>query len=184
MIRSTLAAGFALAIIAAPAAAQCDTDNEYMDVVRQQAIAAGSTFGEEGYSLVQVLCGSLNEDAESAYDTSIGQGSEVAWVAVCDQDCDDIDLRLFDNRGNLLASDTEVDDFPIVTYGPGGAMTGMKIEVGMYSCSVEPCYYAIAMFSRGEQEGEAGWAPVRQSEGSLSERFVGINFRLPFVQDR
>lgn len=184
MTRAMLLAGITLAFVAASASAQCDTSNEYMDVVRQQAITAGSVYGDAGYSLVDVLCGSLNEDAEKGYETSIGQGSEVAWVAVCDQDCDDIDLRLFDNRNNLLASDTEVDDFPIVTYGPGGAMTGMKIEVGMYSCSNEPCYYAIAMFSKG-QEGEALAAtPVVRSEASLAETYLGINFRLPFLQDR
>lgn len=184
MIRSTLAAGFALALIAAPVTAQCDTDNEYMAVVRVQAIAAGEIYEDEGYSLVDVLCGSLNEDATRGYDTSIAAGRSVAYVAVCDQDCDDIDLRLYDSRGNEVASDIEPDDYPIVVWGPGSAQDGMKIEVGMYSCSVEPCYYAIAMFSKGEQEGEAVTLPVRLSGPSLSEAHLDINFRLPFLQDR
>ena len=170
MRRAPLLAVLGLIFVAAPVSAQCDTDNEYMDVVRSQAIAAGAAYGAEGYELVDVLCGSLNEDGEERYTTSVGAGKDIAYIAVCDQDCDDIDLRLYNSSGREVAADIEPDDFPIVVYSSRNGESGMEIEVGMYSCSVEPCYYAIAMFSRGEQTPTETPAPAEKKRPLLEKR--------------
>ncbi|MGD1897265.1 MAG: hypothetical protein ACFB16_09990 [Phormidesmis sp.] len=52
--------------------------------------------------------------------------------ARCDEDCSDIDLFLYDDRGTLVDSDDAVDAFPIVT-APNDGM--FVIEITMPACS-------------------------------------------------
>ncbi|MGD2071820.1 MAG: hypothetical protein PVI57_24355 [Gemmatimonadota bacterium] len=130
------------------AAQRCDTDNEYMELVRQQAVAAGDSFADAGYRVADMICGSLNEGGEGWFDTRMAVGHRIAFVAVCDQDCSDIDLSLY--AGDLLiAEDVLQDDVPVIEIGPAVEGTDFRLKVSMYQCSTEPCYFGIAMFSDG-----------------------------------
>jgi len=52
--------------------------------------------------------------------------------ALCDTDCQDIDLFLYNEQGTLVDSDDAVDAFPIVTAPYDGAFT---LEITMPACS-------------------------------------------------
>lgn len=146
MFRSAILVATIALLQPAAAAAQCHASNDYMDVVRAQAIFAGAAYAADGYELVDVLCGTLREGRDATYSTTVGAGSQVAYVAVCDQDCGDIDLRLL-GGGSVLEQDLELDAWPIISYRSRRRQS-LRLEVSMYSCSVEPCYFAVAMFSR------------------------------------
>ena len=77
-------------------------------------------------------------------------GYEYRIVGVCDRDCTDLDIRLFDGSGGLIIEDTSTSSQPIVGVIPstGGAF---NIQVNMYACTVAPCYYAIALYARPHQ---------------------------------
>ena len=64
---------------------------------------------------------------------------------MCDGDCSDMDLTLFDPGGTQLASDLATDDVSIVRTRPGRAGT-YSVAVQMAGCSVDPCSYAIQAF--------------------------------------
>ena len=64
-------------------------------------------------------------------------------VGVCDQDCSDVDLFLYDATGTLVDSDQLDDDVPIVSVPGAGRYSA---EVVMYECSTEVCYYGAALF--------------------------------------
>ncbi len=92
--------------------------------------------------------GSLEEgDSETLGFTAEGPGSFTV-LGVCDSDCTDIDLTLYDMDGNEIDTDVEVDDFPIVRTGrlASGVRQRFQIEVSMFDCSVTPCRYAVAIF--------------------------------------
>lgn len=149
-IRLALLASLAVALLlpAALSAQSCDIQNQYTDLVREQAVAASGTYAQSGYALSDFFCGSLNEDGEGWLDTDISDGTRVAYVAVCDQDCSDIDLALY--AGDvLIAQDVLQDDVPIVEIGPGVSSTNFRLKVTMYACSTEPCYFGVAMMTDG-----------------------------------
>lgn len=70
-------------------------------------------------------------------------------LAVCDNDCSDIDLTLFDMDGNQIDFDVETDDYPWVDTAKLAAGTSrqFRVQVAMASCSADPCRYAIAVFA-------------------------------------
>ena len=68
-------------------------------------------------------------------------------VGACDQDCDDLDLVLFDGDNNEVARDGQTDSLPIVEIEP--TATGLfRLDTIMYSCTTEPCYYSVAVFEQ------------------------------------
>jgi len=75
-------------------------------------------------------------------------GGEYRIAAVCDADCTDIDLRLFDQNGRLIEEDLGRDDHPIVSSLP--AWSGaFVVEARMHDCRhAEGCYFAVDVYGR------------------------------------
>ena len=46
--------------------------------------------------------------------------------------------------------------FPVVP--PRARRGAYRVEVRLYQCASEPCYYAMGLFEKG---GEDGWVPVQ-----------------------
>jgi hypothetical protein len=68
-------------------------------------------------------------------------------VGVCDNDCSDVDLFLLDNSGRVIARDIDYDDTPAIFYRPSRAAT-FTVRISMVRCSVNPCRFGIALYSR------------------------------------
>jgi hypothetical protein len=68
-------------------------------------------------------------------------------VGVCDRDCRDLDIALYDSRGNLIASDLGDDDIPAITINPSRSGT-YQVKVDMASCDTRNCYYGIGVFGQ------------------------------------
>jgi hypothetical protein len=118
--------------------------------------------------------GSLRESETTDWDVDLNRGQEYVAVAACDQDCDDIDLYIIDPSGNEVASDVSVDDFPTVrfTASRGGIF---KVRVRMYSCNVEPCFYALRFVTQGARNsmGNSGGNRGGGGGSSYAERTMG-----------
>ena len=141
LLKSALIA-FALAASASAAA------NEYEGVVRAQleavkGVAEGEGFRrafDDHYDL-------LGNGASDDYTFELKAGREYFIASVCDQDCSDIDLKLFDENDNVIAEDDLVDDAPIVKVTPRWSGK-FRLNVTMYACSSAPCYYGISVMGR------------------------------------
>ena len=89
----------------------------------------------------------LRDDMTDSYTFTLRGGQAYRIKGVCDEDCSDIDFRLYDEHGNLVDSDTASDDIPIVKITP--AWTGeFRLDVKMYRCNANPCYFGIGVFGR------------------------------------
>jgi hypothetical protein len=112
---------------------------------RQQQMAA------EGFQMLgQPTPGTLNAGQSSTVPASLNQGVEYRIVGVCDQDCGDLDLSLIDQNNVTVSQDTSTDNSPIVSVAP--QWTGpFTLQVSMYQCSNQPCYFAVALFGRNIQ---------------------------------
>jgi hypothetical protein len=68
-------------------------------------------------------------------------------VGVCDENCIDLDLKLYDQNGNIIDYDTGEDNTPLVTVTPDRPR-GFKIKVEMSTCNVSSCDYGVGIFPR------------------------------------
>ena len=76
----------------------------------------------------------------------IGQGLLIL-VGICDDDCEDLNLVLHDEKGNLISQDDSKDSTPVVEVTP--KWTGkFKLAVRMASCKDAPCGYALTILSK------------------------------------
>jgi hypothetical protein len=141
-IRTFVAAAL-LASVAAPALAQTD---EYRQQLESQLSAAREIAESENLGVVAgPFFGSLAEDATDTFTLSVEKGRTYQIVGVCDNDCSDLDIRLKNNRGEVIGEDELDDDAPVVELVPtiSGRVT---IEVEMFACSSAPCYFAVEVY--------------------------------------
>ncbi|THH40700.1 hypothetical protein [Neolewinella litorea] len=129
---------FALLGLNATSAAQCQQES-----IRSQINNVTAQMTDIGYEMVYLTrCGSLGEGESEIHDVELYGGVPYKIFAVCDGDCPDLDLQLYDGKGKLVADDTLDDYTPIVDVNPDAEAT-YHAKVIMYDCDVEPCYYAI-----------------------------------------
>ena len=91
--------------------------------------------------------GSLDTDQRSTWTLPLRAGQQYKIFGVCDQDCEDLDLYLYDQLGNLVVKDTSPNSTPALTITPRYT-ENYKLEVSMYSCSYEPCDYMVGFRRR------------------------------------
>ncbi|MEF2279055.1 hypothetical protein V3W47_12165 [Deinococcus sp. YIM 134068] len=72
-------------------------------------------------------------------------GGEYRFKAICDDDCDDIDLEVLDSDGNVIASDYGLDSLPIVSFR--ATRGDYTVRLSMESCDWEPCQ-AVLMYMK------------------------------------
>lgn len=113
-----------------------------------QLLRAAAIYADEGWSAREDrYFGYLDTEEVDGMSASLTPGSYMA-VAVCDDDCGDIDLAVFDEDEETIGSDFLVDAFPIVSFSV--SRTGTYYFVAsMAECSNEPCYFGIQLFQQG-----------------------------------
>ena len=97
------------------------------------------------------------EGRASAYETAspfsfvLRRGCHYSFMGECDRDCSDLDLVLYDDTGDVVASDFLTDDFPVVEYTPSNDAE-FTLEVRMVTCLVEPCLWGISVSQESVRE--------------------------------
>ena len=67
-------------------------------------------------------------------------------LGVCDEDCSDLDLELFQGT-TPISEDLAADDYPVVTVEPTTSRT-YRLRVTMAACSTAPCRFGVAVYER------------------------------------
>jgi hypothetical protein len=145
MHRRTLLAALAFSIVAAAPAHAQDT---WARQVSRLLANASSVATDNGLQLThEPWIGSLGDGESSRHGLNLQAGTAYVLVGVCDNDCTDVDFRLFDPNGNEVASDVATDDTPVISITPrrGGQYT---LQVVMADCRAEPCRYGIGVYGR------------------------------------
>jgi hypothetical protein len=115
--------------------------------LRAQIDEAGEALAKRGYELLTgVQIGQIRDDGIMGVDIHLRVGANYAIVAVCDADCADIDLVLYDPAGKEVASDVLDDDIPVLEYRPTANGT-FKAHAVMADCKGDRCGYGLALFS-------------------------------------
>ncbi|MCG6117615.1 MAG: hypothetical protein MEQ07_05390 [Aquimonas sp.] len=122
--------------------------NPYESVVRAQLEAAKRIAETEGFRRAfDDHYDLLGNSASDRYSFELESGREYIIVSVCDQDCSDLDLKLRDENGNVVAEDELDDDAPVVRITPRWSGK-FELTVTMFECSSAPCYYGISVLGR------------------------------------
>lgn len=101
-----------------------------------------------GFGYAQdMVAGALEAEDDEYFAFDFVGHRDYVVAAVCDSDCGDLDLVLYDEADNVIAADRDPDAEPVMTLRAGLAGR-YYIEAVMVSCSVEPCYYAVQVFHR------------------------------------
>jgi hypothetical protein len=146
MLKKLLVAASLAAAAVLPSAAHAQ--DQWDQQVRTLISQAGKTFEDHGYRMThQVMTGSLAAAADEMVQVTLEAGKQYQIMGVCDTDCSDMDLTLFDGAGTQVDTDVLADDVPIVTVTPTRSGT-FRVKVAMVTCTNAPCRYGLGVFGK------------------------------------
>lgn len=88
--------------------------------------------------------GSLEQGKEQSFPLVLNGGSSYQVIGVCDGDCGNLDIHLYDGAGKLVDKDEQEDDFPIVGVEASGSYTA---KVTMAKCGGS-CAFGVKTFQK------------------------------------
>ena len=134
--------GLSLALCPSPVRAQ----DRWTGQVRQQLVGSAVAAGYNGLELThEPYTGVLNDGERYVVNLRLHAGTTYVVAGACDEDCDDLDLRLFDEHWNAISTDTDADDRPVVSVTPRHTAV-FHIRTIMASCAASPCAFGLGVF--------------------------------------
>jgi hypothetical protein len=127
---------------AAPASAQSYAQQVWNQLQRVYDVADGNA-----YSLRNYIIGKLNNGARDTWTFTLEANTSYLITGACDNDCSDLDIFINDPSGTQVAKDDTADDIPVVRFDTRGAGR-YTVEIRMYACSANPCYFGFGIFQR------------------------------------
>jgi hypothetical protein len=122
-----------------------DESELQVDNQLQQAI---KTAGTEGYQLlVPRNVGRLRRGAEAPKTLLLYPNREYTFVAVCDRNCNEVNLIVKDTNGNRVASDISGKAVAVVNLKPSSE-SRYQVNVRMAKCSASYCNFGLGVFTK------------------------------------
>jgi hypothetical protein len=119
------------------------------EIIRQlsnQLSLARDSYVPDNYRLVRGPDNDLLSAGDSDnYTVTLQGGRSYKLVGVCDNDCSDLDITLYDDDGDVVDRDLLDDDKPVVSVS-GKAGGTYRMNVSMAKCSTGVCYYSVAIY--------------------------------------
>jgi hypothetical protein len=113
------------------------------DLVRRRRSALEDDFEPEG----TLLSGSTANGASEVHVVSLEGGVAYAIIAVCGQECLDIDLEIKSAADSTLAQDVNPNDWPTLTFT--APTTGQyDLTLTMYRCQARTCAWGGQILRR------------------------------------
>jgi hypothetical protein len=119
--------------------------SEDEDQIRAQLAAVAGQYNT--WRASEPLIGGLDSSASTSFEIQVRTGAEYELVGVCDEDCSDLDLKVYDESGNLLAEDATPDDVPVIRFRLSSGSL-IRIDVTMYKCAANSCAFGVQWFER------------------------------------
>ena len=124
-----------------------EAQNPWTTQVRQQLVESAVAAGYNGMSFShEPYTGSLVHGRSKTVDLKLNAGTTYLIAGACDNDCTDLDLKLFDENWNMIDSDIDDDDRPVVAVTPMRTAI-FHVRSIMVSCMDSPCAIGLGVFS-------------------------------------
>ena len=122
--------------------------NVYQQQILQRLAQVEQALAAQGFQqIAQPVTGQLGAGQTQNWPLTMSVGYQYQIVGVCDNDCGNIDLVIYDENNTLVAQDVLADATPIATVQP--QWTGpFTVQAAMQHCTVQPCYYALVLYGR------------------------------------
>lgn len=144
-LRSTVLAIASSAMILAPNNALA---NSFTYQVGAKLIGTSLAMGLFGRDLTHdPYINTLSDNHYRYVTVNLRAGRSYNIIGVCDEDCHDVDLHLYNENGTLVDYDTSSDNRPMVSVTPRWSGT-FRVKVGMPGCRANYCYYGVGVFGR------------------------------------
>jgi hypothetical protein len=145
MLKKILATAIAFAGIGAAPTAYAQSA-EYIRQLANQLSQARDSYVPNNYRLVVGPNNdSLAQGDSDNYTVTLQGGRSYKLVGVCDNDCTDLDITLYDSDGDVVDRDLLDDDKPVVSVS-GKSGGRYRMNVSMASCSTGTCFYSVAVY--------------------------------------
>lgn len=130
------------------ASSSSSSGDQWESVVRSQLNRAGQIATDQGYAMShEVFMGRLDDDANESLNIPLDGGTNYMLVGVCDQDCSDMDLVIYDPNGDEVDSDLQDDDKPVLQLSPR-SNGRYRVKVMMPACRANPCRYGVGVWAK------------------------------------
>ncbi|MEZ5961641.1 MAG: toll/interleukin-1 receptor domain-containing protein [Hyphomonadaceae bacterium] len=132
-----------------PAANQAPTgDQNPTQTNANQIQQITAALAQQGFQMAgQPVTANMPQGQYSNVPVQMNVGYEYRVVGVCDADCGNLDIIIYDGYNNAIGHDTLADSQPVVGILP--TSSGMfTAQVQMISCTVAPCYFTVAAYAR------------------------------------
>jgi hypothetical protein len=144
MRRVAVVVAVALGVLSSAARGQ----NQWRDQVEGYLKRHAQVLTDRGFAQThETQIGSLRDGENESFTLTLHAGTQYALIGVCDNDCNDVDLVLYDADGNEVDSDVQADDYPLVQVTPSETMR-YSVKVIMASCKTNPCWYGIGVYGK------------------------------------
>ncbi len=160
-VSACLAVSFSLGLAVPPAHAQ------WLEQIMSQIGEFRDRVADLGYHLIDAKTGSLNNGASTTVTLRLVSGRAYAIFGACDDDCGDLDLRLYDASGTEIDEDVEIDAVPVVRASASQG-AGFTVEVLMVECSSQPCFWGLGVFEQSTAVGKGDPQATRRFAGELA----------------
>jgi hypothetical protein len=124
------------------------SDDEPVENVLEQLQMSAVVLGLDGFNPAEEpLVFMMDEDEKRSAHMKMIRGHHYTLVAVCDDDCDDVDIRLLAPNGKVVDVD-DGDKEPAVIDGVIPSTGIYTVEIRLSDCNSDPCAVAAAPFRR------------------------------------
>ena len=122
-------------------------------IARAESVSCSSEWAEQairylrdrlGYEPPFTSCYEIDKgETETAYITfnenDLKMSKTHAFVGECDDDCGDLDLRVYDEDGDFVGEDTTPNSYAEVYVGEVAVGETFRVDIIMYDCSTSYC---------------------------------------------
>lgn len=89
----------------------------------------------------------IKKEEKNEFFVTLDKDVEYAVIAVCDSDCTNVDVVLFDENNNQIDMDTKTDQTPVVQVTP--RWTGeFRLAISVPGCNAKRCTVGISVYGR------------------------------------
>ena len=122
-------------------------ENEYETAVRGFLDSQHNISGFSKDRGTSDWVGGLRSGQPQYWEVQLARGATYTLVGVCDSDCKDVDMEVYDGGGRSVGSDVLDDDYPRVQVTPSSSGT-FSVKIWLHECSREPCYAAARVLRK------------------------------------
>lgn len=120
--------------------------SEWVAQVEAQLDSVRRELGDGYTAIDDPVIEEVDADGAMSFELSVKRDVDYLVVGVCDNDCDDVDLLIYDDTDEEVVSDFEPDDHPVVSFSADSGGT-WNVEVRMPGCSADTCIFGYQVYT-------------------------------------